>query len=48
MEFNEWMPRGGWVKYRKRQELKEKILTGFAALVLLFSYCVCGYIERGM
>ena len=48
MEFNEWMPKGGWVKYRKRQALKEKIEIVSAVLVLLFFYCVCGYIERGI
>lgn len=46
-EINEYIPRGGWVKYRRRQELKERLKAGAACLVLLAAYAVCGYIERG-
>lgn len=47
IEFNEYIPKGGWIKHRRRQELKERLKAGAACLVLLAAYAVCGYIERG-
>lgn len=47
-EVNEWKPKGGWWKYHRRQELKEKIFAYCGLILLLLGYCFVGYIERGM
>ena len=47
VKFNEYIPKGGWVKYRRRQELKERLKAGAFALLLLGGYALCGYLERG-
>lgn len=46
-EVNEYIPKGGWVKYRRRQELKERLKAGAFALLLLGGYALCGYLEHG-
>lgn len=46
-EINEYIPKGGWVKYRRRQELKERLKAGAFALLLLGGYALCGYLEHG-
>jgi hypothetical protein len=48
IEFNEYTPRGGWIKYRKRQEIKERVKVAFLAFVLLLAYGIVGYIESGV
>ena len=48
IKFNEYTPRGGWVKYRKRQEIKERAKAALLVLVLLLAYGIVGYIERGV
>lgn len=48
VEFNEYTPCGGWVKYRKRQEIKERAKAALLAFVLLLGYGIVGYIERGV
>ena len=47
-EVNEWKPKVGWVKYRRRQEIKSKICAYLGLAMLLLGYCLVGYIERGM
>ena len=47
-EVNEYIPKGGWVKYRKRKERKEKIYAWLAAIFLVACFAVVGYIERGI
>lgn len=48
IEFNEYTPRGGWIKYRKRQEIKERAKVALLAFVLLLAYGIVGYIESGV
>ena len=52
IKFNEYKPCGGWIKYRKRQEIKERVKTALLSLALLLAYgLACGiveYIERGV
>lgn len=46
-EVNEYIPRGGWIKYCRRQKLKERFKAWAAGLLIMAAYAVCGYIERG-
>ena len=52
IKFNEYKPRGGWIKYRRRQEIKERVKTAFLFFSLILAYClacgIVGYIERGV
>lgn len=52
IKFNEYTPEGGWIKYRKRQEIKERVKAVLLSLALLLAYgLVCGivgYIESGV
>lgn len=47
IKINEYIPKGGWIKYRRRQELKERLKAAAVGILLVASYVVCGYIERG-
>lgn len=47
VKFNEYIPKGGWAKYRRRQELKERLKAGAFVLLLLGGYALCGYLEHG-
>lgn len=47
IKINEYIPKGGWVKYRRRQELKERLKAWAVGLLLVAVCAVCGYIERG-
>lgn len=47
MEFNEYTPKGGWLKYRRNQKIKETLKAWGAALFLLAVYVIAGNIERG-
>lgn len=48
IKFNEYTPCGGWVKYRKRQKIKERSKAALLAFVLLLAYGIVGYIEKGV
>ena len=52
IKFSEYTPRGGWIKYRKRQEIKERVKTAllFFSLILVYGLAcgIVGYIERGV
>lgn len=52
IKFNEYKPRGGWIKYRKRQEIKERAKVALLVFGLLLAYGLsCGiveYIESGV
>lgn len=48
IEFKEYKPQEGWIKYRKRQEIKERAKAVLFAFVLLLAYGIVGYIERGV
>lgn len=48
MEFNEDMPKGGWLKYRRRQEMIERIKVAGMMVALVAAYCFAGYIEMGV
>lgn len=47
IKINEYTPKGGWIKYRRHQELKERLKAVAAGLLLVIVCAVCGYIERG-
>ena len=47
IKINEYIPKGGWTKYRRRQELKERLKAGAVGILWVAVYAVCGYIERG-
>lgn len=48
IKFNEYTPRGGWIKYRKRQEIKERAKSALLVFVLLLAYGIVGYVEKGV
>lgn len=48
IKFNEYTPRGGWIKYRKRQEIKERVKAVGIVLLLLIAYGIVGYLETGV
>ena len=48
MNFNEYMPKGGWIRYRRRHEIMERVKAGCWGLAIVLAYCVVGYIETGM
>lgn len=48
IKFNEYTPRGGWIKYRKRQEIKERVKAVSIVLLLLVAYGIVGYLETGV
>ena len=47
MEINEYIPKGGWVKARRRREIMERVKAGCVALAILIAYCIVGYIDMG-
>ena len=47
IKFNEYTPRGGWIKYRKRQEIKERVKAVGIVFLLLIAYEIVGYLETG-
>lgn len=48
MEFNEYRPNGGWVKYRRRKEMLEKARTFIYLTVVIVTYCIVGALEAGI
>lgn len=46
MKFNEYQPKGGWIKYRKRKALKERVLTAFGCFFIVGAYAFIGFIEN--
>lgn len=48
MEFNEYMPKGGWLKYRRRQAMLERLKIAGVMVALVAAYCFAGYLEKGM
>ncbi len=38
MEFKEYVPKGGWIAYRKRREIISKVKTATMALVAFAVY----------
>lgn len=48
IKFREYKPRGGWMKYRKRQEIKERVKSVTIVLLLLISYGIVSYLENGV
>lgn len=47
MFVDEYTPKGGWLKYRRNQKVKETLKAWGAALFLLAAYVISGNIERG-
>lgn len=47
MEFNEYTPKGGWLKYRRNQKVKDRIQMALAIALLIIAYGAAGFIERG-
>ena len=48
IKFNEYTPRGGWIKYRKRQEIKERVKAVGIVFLLLIAYGIVSYLETGV
>ena len=48
IKFREYKPRGGWMKYRKRQEIKERVKSVGIFLLLLISYGIVSWLENGV
>ena len=48
MEFNEYRPNGGWVKYRRRKEMLDKARTSIYMAVVIAAYCIVGALEAGI
>lgn len=48
IKFREYKPRGGWMKYRKRQEIKERVKSVSIVLLLLISYGIVSWLENGV
>ena len=48
MGFNEYMPKGGWVKSRRRQEMIDRIKVAAMMVALVAAYCFAGWVEVGM
>lgn len=48
MFFREYKPEGGWIKYRKRKALMDKIAAVGAFIAILVIYGLTGYLESGM
>lgn len=46
IKINEYIPKGGWTKYRRRQELKERLKAAAVGILSVVIYAVCCYIER--
>lgn len=46
IKINEYIPKGGWIKYRRRQELKERLKAAAVGILCVVIYAVCCYIER--
>lgn len=44
IKLNEYIPRGGWIKYRKRQEIKEWVKSVGIFLLLLIAYGIVDYL----
>lgn len=48
MEFDEYRPNGGWVKYRRRKEMLDKARTSICLAVVIAAYCIVGALEVGI
>lgn len=48
MEFNEYRPNGGWMKYRRRKEMLDKVRTSIYLAVVIVTYCIVGALEAGI
>lgn len=51
LQFNEYIPAGGWIKKNKRRALKRLFCRLFACALacalLVASYAFVGFVERG-
>ncbi len=51
LQFNEYIPAGGWIKENKRRALKRRFCRLFACALacalLVASYAFVGFVERG-
>lgn len=51
LQFNEYIPEGGWIKENKRRALKRCLCRFFACALacalLVASYAFVGFVERG-
>lgn len=51
LQFNEYIPAGGWLKFNKRKAFKRRlcrfVCVALACALLVVFYALVGYIERG-
>lgn len=47
LQFNEYIPAGGWIKENKRRKIKRRFCRLFACALLVASYAFVGFVERG-
>ena len=45
MGFDEYIPKGGWVKFHQRKRLAEKVKVGLMLAVLVVAYVAVGTLE---
>lgn len=43
--MGEWIPKGGMIRYRRREELKSKAYAVTVFLMILAGYALCGWLE---
>lgn len=52
LNFNEYIPAGGWVRFNKRRVFKRRVFrvacSALGCAVLLGFYALVGYVERGI
>lgn len=52
LNFNEYIPAGGWVRFNKRRAFKLRVFrvacSALGCAVLLGFYALVGYVERGI
>lgn len=52
LQFNEYIPAGGWIKFNKSKAFKRRlcrfVCVALACAVLLGFYALVGYVERGI
>ena len=45
MQFDEYIPNGGWMKYNARKRLTDKLKTAGLIAIPVLAYALVGYLE---
>jgi polyferredoxin len=43
--MGEWIPKGGWIRHRKYEELKSKAYAVLVFFMIIAGYAFCGWLE---